>query len=152
MRFEDLFHIGSPKVLYFTDWVIELPRPELPPPQIYLPLARQQYQASRESRLINMIEAQLPTTSFFYAFKSENKYKRRTIGQHVITIVYAYYEVEHWPKAKEHVQWTNFMIDNLKLDEKIKAQGTEVGLPRKLLRRQSLVVTMYSHDYSSLSP
>lgn len=128
MCFQDLFHFNPPKLLSFTDWVLDLPRPELPAPAVRLSDARQQHLSVREQQLIHFIKTQLPNTDILYTFKDEDKRRKKSHEQHVVTQLYALYEVEHWPLAKQHVQWTMFMIASLRYDEQVKSDGSEDGL------------------------
>ena len=128
MRFQDLFHFNPPQLLSWSDWVLDFPRPELPAPTVRLSDAKQQHLNTREAQLTDFIKTRLPKTDIFYAFKHENKHRKKSRGQFVVTQLYALYEVEHWPLAKEHVQWTMFVIANLSYDEQGGSDGHVDGL------------------------
>ncbi|KAK5045899.1 hypothetical protein LTR84_008685 [Exophiala bonariae] len=124
---KEICQLNPPRNLQPSDWVIELPQHAV---QSGTPLAiaRQQYQTVRLDRLIGYIENRFHKGCCFYEFLDENKDQDSLPGQTLVTNLFAYHEIEHWPGAKAHVKWTEFVMENLEYDAQAEAQASEQGL------------------------
>lgn len=127
---KEISQINPPQNLQPSDWVIDLPRPELHP-GVPLAIARQHYQSTRIQHLVGYIDKRFDGGRCFYEFLNENKDKDLQPGQTLVTNVFAYHEIEHWPGADAHVKWTEFVMGNVEYDARAEAQASEEGLSRK---------------------
>jgi hypothetical protein len=129
---KEIYQLNPPRNLQPSDWVIELPQPSV---QSGTPLAiaQQQYQTVRLDRLIGYIENRFHNGCCFFEFLDENKDQDPLPGQCLVSNLFAYHEIEHWPGAQAHVKWTEFVMENLEYDARVEAQASEQGLTCKLL-------------------
>lgn len=144
---KDVSLLNPPRNLRPSDWVIDLPRPEVHVGASTLAIARQQHHSLRLGLLMEYVDKRFHKGRCFYKFLSENRSKNPLPGQFVVTDLFAYYEIEHWPGAYPHLQWTKFVMENMEYDALAEAQASEEGLTRKSFARG--VATSYDTECSS---
>ncbi|KEF57849.1 uncharacterized protein A1O9_05770, partial [Exophiala aquamarina CBS 119918] len=76
----------------------------------------------------------------FYEFLAGNRGKEPSPGQFVVTCIFAYHEIEHWPGAYSHLQWTRFVMENMEYDALAQAQASEEGLILPTLPAEALPI------------
>jgi len=124
---KDVYRLDPPHNLRASDWVIDLPCPE-PRLEGSLGSTRQQHRSVRIQQLVEYVDNRFYKGRFFYKFLTENRGKDPSSGQHVVTGIFAYHEIEHWPGAYSHLQWTKFLMENIEYDALAEARGSEEGL------------------------
>lgn len=125
---KDIYRLNPPHNLRPSDWVIDLPRPEPHVEVSSLAIARKQHQSVRIQQLVEYVDKRFCVGRCFYKFLAENRGKGPSSGQFVVTGIFAYHEIEHWPGAYPHLQWTKFVMENMEYDALAEVRASEEGL------------------------
>jgi hypothetical protein len=120
---DSVFHFDPPQPFAYTDFVIHAPHPRLPT-GITEEVAKKKYPKTRLKRLVRVVELQVGTKCCFF---DECQPRDQKGKQHVVTKLYALYEVEHWPGAAAQFDWTKFVLANLERDQTRERYGPEVN-------------------------
>ena len=125
---KDVFRCNPPRILTVRDWVIRASMPRIPRDKTE-DFAKTEYPRTRLKRLIRTVEARLgKNRCFFNEWQPKDKKKD---SQFEVTKLYALYEVEHWPGALDHYEWTQFVIANMERDGAIEDHSRYERLARK---------------------
>ena len=99
-------------------------------------VAKHQYPRTRLKRLIRHIEVRLGRNRCFFS-ECQPRDKKKD-SQFEVTKVYALYEVDHWPKALAHYEWTQFVMANIERDDTMEQLGADIKLALPMLPSSGL--------------
>ena len=124
---KDIYRLDPPQRFSYSDWVINIPKSRFHPdtPE---DTARQLYREIRLKRLTHAIDTRFGSGRCFYSFLEVPLGKTRRLGQLDVTNLYAFHEVDHWPGAGAHRDWTSFVLAMVEYDGMIKDHGKDISI------------------------